>query len=77
MDPARRWFAMSQETVGEVMTRLLSDEELRIRFAHDPLDILAELHLRGLRLTPGEIDVFVQSDVRMWFGENMRSRGRH
>jgi hypothetical protein len=59
---------MSLETVGEVMTRLLSDEELRIRFAYDPLEILAEFHLRGLTLTSDEIDVFVYSDVRLWFG---------
>ena len=60
---------MSQETVGEVMTRLLTDEDLRTRFAQDPFDALAELHLRGLALTPDEIDVFVHSDVRVWFGK--------
>jgi hypothetical protein len=67
---------MSQQNVGQVITRLLTDEELRIRFALDPVDTLAELHLRGLPLTPGEIDVFVQSDVRLWFGESEASRGR-
>jgi hypothetical protein len=61
---------MSQYTVGRVITRLLADEELRIRFALDPFDALAELHLRGLTLTPREIDVFVQSDVRVWFGKD-------
>jgi hypothetical protein len=59
---------MSQEAVGEVMRRLLTDEDLRIRFAHDPLDVVAELHLRGLALTSDEIDAFVYSDVRVWFG---------
>jgi hypothetical protein len=59
---------MSQETVGVVMRRLPTDEDLRVRFAHDPLDILAELHLRGLALTSDEIDVFVYSDVRVWSG---------
>jgi len=58
---------MSQGNVGHVITRLLADEELRMRFALDPFDTLAELHLRGLALTPDEIDVFVQSDVRLWF----------
>ncbi|HEV3063413.1 MAG TPA: hypothetical protein VGY48_34540 [Vicinamibacterales bacterium] len=63
---------MSQETVGEVITRLLSDEDLRIRFALDPLEALAELQSMGMALTPHEIDVFVQSDVRLWFGERRR-----
>jgi hypothetical protein len=67
---------MSQQIVGMVMTRLLSDEELRTRFAIDSFEALAELHLRGLLLTPDEIDVFVQSDVRLWFGENVRGRDR-
>jgi hypothetical protein len=62
---------MSQETVGEVITRLLTEEDLRTRFAHDPFDTLAELHLRGLALTPDEIDVFVRSDVRVWFANKV------
>jgi hypothetical protein len=66
---------MSQQNVGHVITRLLTDEELRIRFALDPFDTLAELHLRGIALTPHEIDVFVQSDVRVWFVGNGVVRG--
>jgi hypothetical protein len=66
---------MSQQNVGNVINRLLTDEDLRMRFALDPFDTLAELHLRGMPLTPGEIDVFVRSDVRVWFGENERVRG--
>jgi hypothetical protein len=64
---------MSQQIVGEVMTRLLTDEELRVRFAEDPFDTIAELHLRGFALTPNEIDVFVYSDVRLWLGHKIRS----
>lgn len=63
---------MSQQNVGNVINRLLTDEELRLRFAFDPFDTLAELHLRGMPLTSEEIDVFVQSDLRMWFGESDR-----
>jgi hypothetical protein len=66
---------MSLQKVGQVVTRLLTDEELRTRFAVDPFSTLAELHRRGLSLTPGEIDVFMQSDVLLWFGESDRSRG--
>jgi hypothetical protein len=67
---------MSSGNVGDVMTRLLADEELRIRFALDPFDTLAELHERGLALTPDEIDVFVQSDLRLWFVGARVFRGR-
>ena len=62
---------MSQQIVGEVMTRLLTDEDLRVRFAEDPFDTIAELHLRGFALTPNEIDVFVHSDLRVWFGNRV------
>jgi len=58
---------MSQQMVGSIIDRLLGDEELRIRFAVDPVDTLAELHLRGFRLTPDEIDAFMQTDARTWF----------
>jgi hypothetical protein len=62
---------MSQQIVGEVITRLLSEEELRLRFAMDPFGALAELHLRGLALTPDEFDVFAHTDVRVWFGSRV------
>jgi hypothetical protein len=67
---------MSRHTVERVITRLLTDEELRTRFAVDRFDALAELHLHGLALTPDEIDVFVQSDVRIWFFGNEVEEGR-
>jgi hypothetical protein len=66
---------MSKQNVVKVIARLVADDELRARFALDPFDILAELHLRGLALTPQEIDIFVQSDVRLWFGEDGVVRG--
>jgi hypothetical protein len=66
---------MSQRNVGKVVNRLMADDELRTRFALDPIDTLAELHLRGLALTPDEIDVFVQADVRLWFSETGVFRG--
>jgi hypothetical protein len=73
---ARRNVAMSQQIVGMVITRLLADEELRTRFEIDSFETLAELHLRGLALTPDEIDVFVQSDARLWFGGSQRALSR-
>jgi hypothetical protein len=62
---------MSQQIVGKVMTRLLTEEDLRLRFARDPVDALAELHRRGLALTPDEIDIFVHTDARVWFGSRV------
>jgi hypothetical protein len=66
---------MSQQNMGRIINRLLTDDELRARFALDPFSTIGELHLQGLALTPDEIDVFVQSDVRVWFGENEHFRG--
>jgi hypothetical protein len=75
-DPQGGSFTMSQQIVGMVIARLLADEELRTRFEIDSFETLAELHLRGLALTPDEIDVFVQSAARLWFGEHQRAVGR-
>jgi hypothetical protein len=58
---------MSQQMVGIVVDRLLSDRDLRIRFALDQIGTLAALGLRGFELTPDEMDVFIWTDVRVWF----------
>lgn len=58
---------MSQHTVGVVIDRLLTDEDLRTRFAFDRIETVAELCLRGFDLTPEEIDLFCQTDARLWF----------
>jgi len=58
---------MSQRMVGIVIERLLTDEDLRVRFACDRIEAVCELSLDGLQLTPDEIDVFVQTDARVWF----------
>jgi hypothetical protein len=63
----RRVIAMSQQMVGIVVERLLSDRDLRLRFALDQIETLAALHLRGFELTPDEMDMFVRTDVRVWF----------
>jgi hypothetical protein len=67
---------MSQQTVGLVINRLLTDEELRIRFAMEPVETLADMHLRGFALTPDEIDAFMLADVRIWFWDAQPSGGR-
>jgi len=61
---------MSHENVERVITRLMSEEELRIRFAFDPFDAIADLHDQGFLLTPDEIDLFLQSKMEIWCGEH-------
>ena len=58
---------MSQRMVGILIDRLLADKDLRIRFALDRDETLADLSFLGLALTPEEIDVFIRTDARLWF----------
>jgi hypothetical protein len=57
---------MSHETVENVIDRLLTDEDLRIRFMVDRMETLAALWLRGLELSGDEIDLFCRTDARLW-----------
>jgi hypothetical protein len=57
---------MSYHTVGIALNALLDDDDLRIRFAVDPMDALADLGFRGIALTPDEIDVFIRIDACLW-----------
>jgi hypothetical protein len=57
---------MSQTAVSIVIDRLLTDEELRLRFAIDRVEALGDLHALGLTLTSREIDLFVESDPGLW-----------
>lgn len=57
---------MSQKTVQLLMGRLLTDEDLRARFAERPLETLTELRDQGFELTQDEIEAFAQSDPKMW-----------
>ena len=54
---------MSRAAVGMVVEKLLTDENLRIRFAVDPMETVAELFLRGVDLTRDEIDLFCRTDA--------------
>ena len=58
---------MSRAGVGMVIEKLLTDERLRIRFAIDRMETIAELCLRGFELTRDEIDLFCRTDARLWF----------
>jgi hypothetical protein len=50
-----------------VIEKLLTDERLRIRFALDRMETIAELCLRGVELTRDEVDLIHRTDARLWF----------
>ena len=58
---------MSRAGVGMVIEKLLTEESLRVRFAVDRIETMAELCVRGCDLTHNEIDLFYRTDVRLWF----------
>jgi hypothetical protein len=58
---------MSRTSIGMVIDKLLTDENLRVRFALDPIETVAELFLRGFHLTRDEIDLFCRTDAGVWF----------
>ena len=58
---------MSRSIVGMVIDKLLTDENLRIRFALDRMETVAELCLRGFDLTRDEIDLLCRTDAGVWF----------
>ena len=67
---------MSRAGVGMVIETLLTDERLRIAFAVDRMETIAELCLRGAELTRDEIELFSRTDVRLWFlGDQVRGVG--
>lgn len=57
---------MSQRNVELLIGRLVTDEDLRRRFARAPFDALAEFVDQGWDLTRAEIDALVQVDVTLW-----------
>jgi hypothetical protein len=57
---------MSRHAIAIVVHRLLTDEDLRLRFVVDRVETLGELHAQGVELTPSELDLFFESDARMW-----------
>ena len=58
---------MSRTIVGMVIDKLLTDENLRIRFAIDRMETVADLCLRGFDLTRDEIDLLCRTDAGVWF----------
>jgi hypothetical protein len=62
--------AMSRAGVGTIIDKLLTDEVLRVRFALDRIETVAELCLRGADLTRDEVDLFCWTDDRLWLLED-------
>ena len=58
---------MSRSIVGMVIDKLLTNENLRIRFALDRVETVTELCLRGVDLTRDEIDLLCRTDAGVWF----------
>lgn len=58
---------MSRVGVGMLVDTLLTDENLRLRFALDRIETLAELCLRGFDLSQDEIELFCRTDAGLWF----------
>jgi hypothetical protein len=57
---------MSQRTVQFVIGRLLTDEDLRVRFVEQPLRTLMELREQGFDLSEDEIDALSRSHPTKW-----------
>ena len=57
---------MSQKAVQLLIGQIVTDEELRRRFVHEPRETLAALRDRGIELTTGEIDALVETDTQLW-----------
>ena len=57
---------MSQKTVQLMIGRLLTEEDLRLRFVERPRATLADLREQGFELTDDEIDALARSDPKAW-----------
>ena len=69
---------MSQDAVGMVVEKLLTDEDLRVQFALDPTETVADLFLGGIDLTRDEIDLLCRTDAALWFLRSaLRGAPRH
>jgi hypothetical protein len=68
---------VSQHFVGQVIHHLLTDEDLRVRFALSPIDTIVDLMCLGCELTTEEVEVFVRTDARLWFWSSVLVGARH
>jgi hypothetical protein len=57
---------MSQRTIERVVGRLLTDEELRLKFTRSPKRTLAELSEQGWELNRLEVDALLTIEIGLW-----------
>ena len=57
---------MSHRTIERVIGRLLTDEELRLKFTRFPRRTLTELGEQGWELSRVEVDALLTMEVRLW-----------
>jgi hypothetical protein len=58
---------MSKRGVSVVIHTLLTDQNLRDRFAESPMDVLADLHFSvGIELTLAEVEVLARTSPDVW-----------
>jgi hypothetical protein len=68
---------MSQRDVGYVIDRLLTDADLRIQFACDPLLTIAEFYTLGYALTSSEIDALVHGSAMLALEQDLVPEPTH
>ena len=66
---------MPRAAVAMAIEELLTDGQLRIRFAVNPVETLAELCLRGIELNRDEFDLFCRTDACVWFVRDVGTDG--
>ena len=57
---------MSQRTIERVIGRLLTDEELRLKFIRAPRRTVAELGEQGWQLSGLEVEALLAIDLGLW-----------
>ena len=64
---------MSQAAVAMAIEELLTDKQLRIEFAVDPVQTVATLCLRGIDLNAEEFDLLCRTDGQVWFVRDVKT----
>lgn len=68
---------MSQQALSFVIHALLTDQDLRARFAMSPLEVLVDLHLvADIELTPTEVEALVGAGPEAWRSTGGLTRAR-
>ena len=58
---------MSKRGVSVVIHTLLTDQNLRDRFAESPMDVLVDLHFAtGIKLTLAEVEALARTRPDVW-----------